>query len=114
MKIDDIAVKMFYLFRDNDDITSTDITNSIFKPKTREELLKKNNLIIGRLKTWIKKGIIVNGTSKDRIAHYNLNSDNIKIGRLLLDVGDGDVDELGEYLVIDVNGMNRMIIPLDE
>lgn len=114
MKFDKIAIEMLRLFIDNDNLTSTFITNSIFNPKSRESSLKKNNLIIGRLKTWVKKGIIVNGTKEDRTAHYNLNMENLKTGKLFLDLGDGDVDELGEHLVIDINGMNRIIVPLNE
>ena len=114
MKFDKIAIEMLRLFIDNDNLTSTFITNSIFNPKSRENSLRKNNLIIGRLKTWVKKGIIVNGTMDKRTAHYNLNMENLKIGKLFLDLGDGDIEELGEHLVVDVNGMHRFIVPKHE
>ena len=114
MKFDKIAIAMLHLFIENDNLTSTFITNSIFNPKSRDVSVKKNNLIIGRLKTWVKKGIIINGTQDNRTAHYNLNMENLKTGRLFLDLGDGDIDELGEHLVIDINGMNRIIVPLND
>ena len=112
MNWDEIAVKMLNLFIEKDNLTSTDIAKSIFKPKNRDGLVKKNNLVIGRLKTWIKKGIIINGTMEDRTAHYNLNSKNIKAGRMLLDMDDGEMDDLGKYLVIDIEGQDRIILPL--
>lgn len=116
MKFDEIAVQMLNLFldnRDNENLTSTFIAKTIFSPKNRTDSLKKNNLIIGRLKTWIKRGIITNGTSDNRIAHYKINSEKLKIGRLLLEVEDGEIDELGDYLVIDIEGQDRLIFPLD-
>lgn len=114
MKFDEIAAKMLNLFIEEDNLTSTYIAKFIFNPKNRDELLKKNNLIIGRLKTWVKRGIIINGTVENRTAHYNLNSKNIKMGQLLLSMEDGDVDELGEYLVIDIEGQDRIIFRLTE
>ena len=112
MKFDEISVKMLNLFIENDNLTSTYIAKSVFNPKNRAESLKKNNLIIGRLKTWVKRGIIVNGTMDNRTAHYNLNSKNIKMGHLQLSMEDGEVDELGNYLVIDIEGQDRMLYPL--
>lgn len=109
MKFDDIAIEMIKLFWDSDDLTSTYIAKSIFKPKDRKESLRKNNLIIGRLKTWLKKGIIVNGTSENRIAHYRLNIDNARLGQLLLDMGDGDIESLGKYYVIDIEGQDSVL-----
>ncbi|HEC37842.1 hypothetical protein LCGC14_0223210 [marine sediment metagenome] len=112
MKFDEIGVKMLNLFLDNEDLTSTEIANTIFKPKNRSESLKKNNLIISRLKTWIKNGVIHNGTVEKRVAHYQLNTDIIKIGRLVLIIDDNIKEVLGDYFVIDIEGQERLIAPI--
>ncbi|KKN34023.1 hypothetical protein LCGC14_0797840 [marine sediment metagenome] len=112
MKFDETAVKMLNAFIDNEHLTSTELTKLVFDINNRTILQKKNNLIISRLKTWVKKGLIVNGTIENRIAHYKLNEDNLKMGTLLLRIDD-DFDELGEYLVIDIKGQPRILAPLD-
>jgi len=113
MKFDEIATKMLNAFITNDELTSTDITKIIFNPRNRDISIKKNNLIIHRLKNWVKSGIIINGTIKNKVAHYHLNSNKIKIGQLLLEIDD-NIEKLGYALIIDIKDEPLIVKILDE
>lgn len=113
MKWDEIAVKMINAFLDNDSLTSTDLTKLIFEPNDRDEEVNKNNLIISRLKTWIKKGIILNGAIENRIARYRINEDNVKIGNMIIRTDDGEEYDLGSFVTIDIKGEPILVFSLD-
>lgn len=113
MKWDEIAVKMINAFLDNDVLTSTDLTKMIFELDDRDEEVNKNNLIISRLKTWIKKGIILNGSIEDRVARYRINENNVKKGTIIIRTDEGNEYDLGEFVTVDIENEPLLVFPLD-
>ena len=105
MKYDEIFLKVINALVNYENLTSTDLTKIVFEgiEKDRELLQSKNNLIISRLKTWIKKGFIVNGTMENRVAHYSLNDDIIEVGDFTFENENGR-EIAGVAIRIDIEG----------
>lgn len=112
MKWDIIAMNMIDAFLENDILTSTKLTNIIFKPENRNDEINKNNLIISRLKTWVKKGIIFNGDATGKKAQYSINEDNVKIGQIVIYTEDGKQYDLGKHVTVDIKNEPILIFPL--
>lgn len=112
MKFDSIDLAIFNTFVENDTLSSTDIAKLVFKPKNRDELIVKNNLIDYRLKKWLKSGLIIY-TLDNKIKKYNLNDDIITFGESKLSINGTSVD-MGNALIIDMKNNGYIVKFLDE
>ena len=113
MKFDDLNMQILRFFLQSEEtLTTSDVAKFIFKPKNRDELIKKTNLIDYRMKQMAKNKIIT-FEIENGIRYYCLIEENFTYGESYLTVN-GKQIETGLAITYKLPDNNYIIKFLEE
>lgn len=114
MRIDEIDLNMFLFFLENrnDDCTVVDVVKELFKPKNRNEMIRKVSMLNYRLNKWVKEGLFSKIKENGRY-YYIINAENIHYDDSLLKVGDKTI-ETGKAIVFEMKDNNYVVCFLEQ
>ena len=113
MKFDDLDMQILRIFlQDEDNLTTSDVAKFIFKPKNRDALIKKTNLIDYRMKKLAKDNIIT-FEIENGIRYYCLIEEKFTFGESYLTVN-GKQIETGLAITYKLPDNNYIIKFLEE